>query len=266
MDQVLLWAPWLIVAAIAGALLYRWRRTIRIPAVLREVVLVVGAYAAYYVVRGLTAGGQAQAIDRARSLIDFEQWLNLYHEPAMQDFVLDYDRLTVAFNWVYIWWHWPLIIVVALWLFLARPFVYRRYRNAFVLSGAVSLAFFAAVPVAPPRIATPDIVDTISLHSEVYRSYESPAFVNLYAAFPSLHFAWNLLASIAVFAQARQPVLRAAAVLSPVAVFLAIVVTGNHFIIDALAGGVLAVLALVVATAITGGGRLPSLRPPPRVD
>jgi len=165
----------------------------------------------------------------------------------MQEFVLDYDWLTLLSNWIYIWWHWPVIIVVAVWLFVYQPLTYRRYRDAFVLSGAVGLVFFAAMPVAPPRIADPDIVDTIALHSSEYRSYETPAFVNRYAAFPSLHFAWNLLAAMAVFFGTRNRILRAGAVGSPAVVLLAIVVTGNHFLLDAVAGAALALLALLVA-------------------
>jgi hypothetical protein len=139
------------------------------------------------------------------------------------------------------------IIVSAVWLFLSRPSAYRRYRHAFLLSGAVGLAFFLLFPVAPPRIADPAIVDTIALRSEVYRSYETPTFVNQYAAFPSLHFTWNVLVSIALVAEVRHVAIRVLGLLSPLVVALAIVVTGNHFIIDGVAGGLLAVLALVAA-------------------
>ena len=212
-----------------------------------EAVLVVVAYGAYYVVRGLTEGDTASAIDNAQTIIDFERWAGTYWVPEMQEFVLRYDWLTVLFNWVYIWWHWPIIILVAVWLFLHKPTAYRRYRDAFVLSGAVGLVCFALFPVAPPRLADPDIVDTLMLRSEEYRAFEAPAFVNQYAAFPSLHFGWNLLLSLALLLEGRHAALRAIGVLSPGVVLLAIVVTGNHFIIDAVAGAVLAVLSLLAA-------------------
>jgi hypothetical protein len=247
MDQLVLWLPWAGVAAVVALLLYRRPAPIRPVAIIVEAAMVVVAYALYYVVRGSTEGSVASAVDAAERMIDVERWFRIYWEPEMQEFVLDHHWLTLFFNWVYIWWHWPVIIVVAVWLFLYRPVSYRLYRDAFVLSGAVGLIFFAAIPVAPPRLSDPGIVDTISLHSPVYRDYESPAFVNQYAAFPSLHFCWNLLAALAVLRLAPHPLLRAGAILSPVLVLISIIVTGNHFIIDALAGAVLALLALAAA-------------------
>jgi hypothetical protein len=246
-EHLYLWAPWFIVAVIVALVVWRGRHALNPRAIVIEALLVVVAYAAYYVVRGLTEGGTSTAIDNAQLIIDIERWLRIYREVGLQETVLRYDWLTVLFNWIYIWWHWPVIIAVAVQLYLNRPQAYRRYRDAFVLSGAVALVFFAAFPVAPPRLAAPDIVDTIALHSDIYRTYETPRFVNQYAAFPSLHFAWSLLVSIALVLETRHPLLRAIGLLSPPVVFLAIVVTGNHFFIDAVAGAILAVAALLVA-------------------
>jgi hypothetical protein len=250
--QLYLWVPWIVVLAIVGVLLYRRRNALEPGAIAREVAIVVGAYAVYYVVRGSTHGSASTAIDHARRIIDIEEWLRIYWEPAWQSFFTSTRASTLFFNWVYIWWHWPVIIVVALWLFLERPGAYYTYRWAFLVSGGIALIFFAATPVAPPRLATPDIVDTISLHSSAYRSYEAPAFVNQYAAFPSLHFAWSVLASIAIFTQTRVVALRIVAILSPVAVLLSIVATGNHFIIDAAAGVLLAVASLAAVELVRG--------------
>jgi hypothetical protein len=249
-DHVYLWIPWLVVAAIVGTLLRRHRHDLRPRAIAVEVLIVVSSYALYYVVRGVTAGNESSAVRSAQRIIDLQQFLGLYWEPTVQEFVLDHRWLTLFFNWVYVWWHWPVVIVVAVWLFLEVPPAYRLYRDAFLISGAVALVFFALMPVAPPRLSDPNIVDTISQYSTVYRTYETPRFVNQYAAFPSLHFAWNLLASIAVFAHAQNTLLRVGAVASPVLLTLAIVVTGNHFFIDAAAGCILAVAALVVARSV----------------
>lgn len=249
MDHLTLLAPWLLVAAVVARLLHEHRREIRPRAIALEALMVAGAYALYYIVRGITAGDEAAAVANARRIIDLQQALGMYWEPAIQDALLGHRWLIILSNWVYIWWHWPVIIVVAVWLFLARPAAYRLYRDAFLISGAVALVFFATMPVAPPRLSDPDILDTISEYSAVYRSYESPRFVNLYAAFPSLHLGWNVLVSLAVFTNARHPFLRAAAVMSPCTLLFAIVVTGNHFIIDAAAGTALAFAALLAAGA-----------------
>ena len=61
------------------------------------------------------------------------------------------------------------------------------------ISGLIGFAFFAAFPVAPPRLADRGIVDTVTEYSESYRALQPPALTNKYAAFPSLHAGWNLV-------------------------------------------------------------------------
>jgi membrane-associated phospholipid phosphatase len=75
-----------------------------------------------------------------------------------------------------------------------------------------------------------------------------PGFiVNHYAAVPSLHFGWALLVGIALIDIARNWWVRAFAVLFPTFMFFAIVLTGNHFIFDALAGALVVLLAIALA-------------------
>jgi membrane-associated phospholipid phosphatase len=61
---------------------------------------------------------------------------------------------------------------------------------------------------------------------------------------------WNLLLGLAVFWTSRNLLLRAFAVVMPIAMFLSTVVTGNHFIIDGLAGSVVALIGLILALAL----------------
>jgi hypothetical protein len=62
-------------------------------------------------------------------------------------------------------------------------------------------------------------------------------FYNSYAAMPSLHVEWSLLAGIALAVCARTPWHRVAGAALPVSKTVAVVFTGNHFLLDA-AGGV----------------------------
>ena len=75
-------------------------------------------------------------------------------------------------------------------------------------------------------------------------------FLNHYAAFPSMHFGWILLLSMALFSTTRSLPLRIVWVLLPVLMFLAIIVTGNHFIVDAIAGGAVALVGLLISLAM----------------
>jgi hypothetical protein len=72
-------------------------------------------------------------------------------------------------------------------------------------------------------------------------------FVNPYAAVPSMHVAFALMISIPAFSIARRAVSRAFWTLYPLLVLFVIVVTANHFWLDAAAGAAVAGAAAVVA-------------------
>jgi PAP2 superfamily len=79
---------------------------------------------------------------------------------------------------------------------------------------------------------------------------QPPAFVNQYAAVPSLHFGWDLLIGIALITQSRWRVVRIAGAMVPLLMVSAIVLTANHYIFDAMAGGTVAVTGLAAAHLI----------------
>lgn len=249
MDFAYLFVPWMLVALAVAGLVYRGRRAVDLRALLTEAGVVVMSYAAYYVVRALTAGSEPAAIDNAGMIMDVQRWLHVQIEADVQEIFAGTRASATVMNWIYIWWHWPVIITAAVWLFLQHRAAYTRYRNAFVLSGAIGLLCFALFPVAPPRLADAAFVDTLSRYSEAYRTFETPRLVNQYAAFPSLHFGWNLLVSIALIRESRAWWPKLIGLLSPPTVLIAIMATANHFLIDAAAGAAVCVGALLIASA-----------------
>jgi membrane-associated phospholipid phosphatase len=117
-------------------------------------------------------------------------------------------------------------------------------------SGAIGMVVFVLYPVAPPRLADLGLVDTVALHSEAYRVLQPPAFSNLYAAMPSLHVGWNLLMGIAIATAAGHWLLRAVGYALPVLMAASVVLTANHYLVDVVAGAVVALLGLVIATRL----------------
>ena len=98
-------------------------------------------------------------------------------------------------------------------------------------------------------------VDTMAIFSEVsYQAQSLKPFVNPFAAIPSLHFGWALLMAIGIVMATKNPLLRAFAYAVPVAQFMAVVVTGNHFIIDAVIGGVVSLTGLAIAWGLLRAG------------
>jgi len=216
-----------------------------------QLLLFVAFALAYFLIRGLTEASAGQALRNAERLIEFEQWLGIYREEQLQSLILGHKFLIDLANWAYIWLHWPAITVIGIYLAATARDQYVVIRNAIFISGGIGLIIFATFPVMPPRLAVDSFVDTVTEWSSSYRLLQPPSLTNQYAALPSLHFGWNLLIGIGLFWSARHRLIRVIAVLLPIAVFAAVILTANHYIIDPIAGGALALFGLGVSL----GGR-----------
>ena len=218
----------------------------RAVSVVRELALVGGAILAYFVVRNLTAGSVDDAVANASRLARIEESLGVAWEGGAQTAVLGVHGAVTAANWVYIWAHWPVILGTAAVLFARRRDRYYLLRNTLIISGTLGFLFFALFPVAPPRLVDVGLVDTVTQSSHAYRALQPPGLTNQYAAFPSLHAGWTLLVGIVLFGTSSRLPVRLFAVASPAAMFAAVVVTANHFVVD-VAGGVAVVLVALAA-------------------
>jgi membrane-associated phospholipid phosphatase len=215
--------------------------------VLGQAGLVTLGIFVYFRVRGLTEGSVDVAVEHAHDIAALEQRLGIDVETAAQGPVYHSPAAEALINWVYIWGHWPVIVATMVWLAWRHRSVFLRLRDGMLVSGAIGLVIFASYPVAPPRLADGDVIDTVTRSSDSYRVLQPPAFVNQYAAMPSLHSGWDLLVGIAIFTAATTVWLRAIGVLLPVAMLLAVVATGNHFVLDVVAGVALALFGHLVA-------------------
>lgn len=219
-----------------------------------QIVLVGGAALFYFGVRGLTEGKEATAFANARRVLRFESHIGLDVEGSAQEWLLGHDWAVTLANWVYIWGHWPVIIATLAWLFARHRDDYLLLRNAMFISGAIGLMIFVSCPVAPPRLL-PEFVDTVTERSSSYRVLQPPGLVNKYAALPSLHFGWNLLVGVVIYRVARTRLTVGYAIIGPILMALAVVLTANHFIVDAIAGGIVALAGLVLALRLAAIAR-----------
>jgi hypothetical protein len=103
----------------------------------REVLLAAGAMLLYFGVRNLTAGSAATAFHNAERLLALEERLGVAWEMSAQAAIASSETLVTLANWVYIWGHWPVILPVAIALFLLRRRHYYLLRNAIFISGAI---------------------------------------------------------------------------------------------------------------------------------
>jgi hypothetical protein len=224
-----------------------WNVSARIG--INEIILCGILFLIYFFIRGLVVGRAGEAMVRGFNVIKLEKDIGLYHELALQSLIIDHYWLIKAVNWIYFWGHMPLIIPFAIWLFVWHRPTYKLMRNAFLASGAIGIVIYWALPTAPPRlIPFAGFTDTMAVFDKVgYNAQQTKAFVNEYAAIPSLHFGWSMLLGFAVFWVARNPLLKAFGLVWPVAMFFAVVMTANHFIIDTIAGAIVSFAGLGIA-------------------
>ncbi|CAN5441513.1 phosphatase PAP2 family protein [soil metagenome] len=210
----------------------------------KEVAYIAVFYVVYTFIRnqfGSEAGGADIAFDHARQVIDVERALGTYHEETVQELFLGSRPFIQFWNLYYGTFHFVITIAAILWLFLRQPGRYVRWRSTLAATTALALIGYATYPLAPPRLL-PELgyVDTLRTYGGLW-SFDDGAMEavsNQYAAMPSLHFAWALWCSFVFFPAARRPWAKALVVAYPLATLFAIVVTANHFWLDA-AGGAL---------------------------
>lgn len=206
----------------------------------RETAVVILAYLLYSLLRIPIEGTEGQAVDHALHIVSLEQTLGLFHEENLQRAVERQAWLSGAMQWIYLWAYLPILGVAGLIIFARSHELYRRYRNVMFLAAAIGLVIFALVPVAPPRML-PEYGFLDPMHTPFTARSDVK---NDFAAVPSYHFGFTLLAALGVaHAWAWRRWLVAIMALFPTIMLVAIVSTANHFFVDAAAGGVI-VLAL----------------------
>lgn len=228
----------------------------------REILYAAAFYVVYSVVRntqGSATVSKSRAFRNAQHIISVERHLGLFHEHDIQRAVLGARTFMVFWNLFYGTFHFVITIGVLVFLFRRFPERYRRWRNTLGVTTALALLGFALYPLMPPRL-----LHTVSAHYSYFVDtlvhYGSPwsfdsgtmqKLSNQYAAMPSLHFAWSAWCACALFPVLRRPWVRALAILYPVATLFAVVVTANHYILDAAGGLVVLGLGYLGGTAIS---------------
>jgi hypothetical protein len=214
----------------------------------RELALVVALLAVYKYGRFLAKGDVDTALSNARDVIGLERSLGLFIEAQLQELVLADTAIVRFLNGYYLVAHVVVTAVAFGWLFARHPNAYRRFRDVMIVVTVTGMALHLLVPLAPPRMF-PDLgfVDTAEVLGPASYGAGSPykGFANQFAAMPSLHFGWAVVigwaALIATRSRWRYLVLG-----HPLITLAAIVLTANHYWLDALAALVLFAVALAV--------------------
>jgi hypothetical protein len=219
----------------------------------KEVLAVVAFDAVYEWTSSKAAGAHAVAGDHARQIVHVERSVGIFREQAIQHWFLPHRLLIEASDLFYSTVHFVLPVVTLVWLFRRFPERYVRWRNALAWMTGLGLIGFITYPLLPPRFLSSNFafVDTLNVIGGI-GSWDSALMKdagNLYAAMPSLHIAWALWCVFALVPVVQRRWVKALLILHPFVTLFSIVVTANHYFLDAL-GGVVVFTAGVAITKL----------------
>jgi hypothetical protein len=223
---------------------------------LRQLVLFASAYYLYRIVRGAVDGQVTVAFAHARQIVDAERGLGLFFEPGLQNWALKNQWLVDAANWSYMNSHFLITTTFLIWLYLARNESYYYVRNMFMVAMGLALLLYVAYPTAPPRFLPEwGFADTVTDAVGYATANNANLLYNPYAAVPSMHVAFALMVGIPAFKIVRPVALKVLWAIYPVFVTFVVLVTANHWWIDAALGVVVAAASAVTASAAFGRAR-----------
>ena len=224
----------------------------------RQILTFGGVYVLYQLVRGLVDRNDiGLAYGNAAHVIGFEQRLGVFVEPAVQRWALHMHWLMVICTWLYLNVNYAITGVALLWIYLRRNESFGFLRNTFVAAMLLALLGYALFPTAPPRLMTAwGFTDVVQQVTGVSAQRGAPAaFLNLYAAIPSMHVCFAVLTGIPLARLVRHRIVRVAWLLYPLLIVFVVVATGNHYLVDVVLGGATGGVAALFAA------RLGRLRP-----
>ena len=224
-----------------------------------EIALYLGAYVGYLLTRGLVhADTRAVGLVNGERVVSLQNDLGFLWEPGWQSWAVENVKALVVTMITY----WPVIFLAAFVLFIKSRSDYNFYRTVVFINLAGALLIFMTFPVASPfAIPGVDLVDSIQeFGPKFYGSEDMATFYNISAAMPSLHFSWTVILGV-LFWRSFPGKYRLVGLLYPFLTFFAITLTGNHFILDAVAGGALAGFSFCVVLLL----RATVWRQPPKL-
>lgn len=231
--------------------------------VVTEVGVILAFYQWYSAARHWVAGSEAAAQRNAFRLVDLENALGIFNEAAFQQWALSIPWLIKLLSFHYTTFHFGVPILALVVLYRKWPERYGLYRNALAWMSVLAVVTFALWPLMPPRLLPGsygfvDVFATMFRPPSVDRGF-APALYNGFAAMPSLHVGYSLWCVAALVPVLPSRWARLAVIGHAVTTNVAVVVTGNHYWLDAVGGA----LVLLGGVALARRVRLPRLLPTP---
>ena len=187
----------------------------------------------YLLLRFSMKGDIGDAVGNAHRVVQVERAFGVFSESNLQAMALHSHDVIRFLNSYYLLAHFSITALFFAWMLIRHPDSYPDCRRILIVMTAIGLAIHAIYPLAPPRML-PDMgfIDTGRLFGPSPYGDISKGLANQFAAMPSLHFGWALL--VAWGASKYSPsAWRRLLILHPLLTLAAIIITANHYWLDA---------------------------------
>jgi hypothetical protein len=235
-----------------------------------EILAILAFYLVYSAIRNANGSHPLRAFHNAKQIISLEHHLGIFHEATIQDWALHFRPLIITANYLYGSLHFIVTIWVAVWLFRRYSDDYPRYRNTLAITTGLALIGFTFYPLMPPRLLASDpyivkhhlqlrlgFLDTLDKYPTPWSFSSGPAakVSNQYAAMPSVHIAWATWCALGMVPRLKTLGRKVLAAGYPVLTLVVIVITANHYVIDAVGGLTILAIGWVLGNRFTRAGR-----------
>jgi hypothetical protein len=221
----------------------------------RQIVLFCGAYWLYRIVRGQVDDHVAAAFANAHDIVAAERAVGLFVEPAIHHWSRSHALIGDVASWIYVNSHFAVTTGVLAFMYLRRNDRFYFVRNMFMVAMGIALVLYFLVPTAPPRFF-PELgfSDPVAELTGVEVD-DSSWLVNPYAAVPSMHVCFAIMIGLPMARMVRRRWLGVLWRLYPLLVTAVVLVTANHWWIDAVLGAFTAAVAYAFAAGLFARAR-----------
>ena len=212
-----------------------------------------------------------KSFNNALFIIRKEKSLGIFNEASIQKIFMPYTWFIKLMNIYYGTAHFILTLSIFILLYIKKPNDFRLWRSTFIIMNGIALVVYALFPMMPPRLLdTPcpkdggfggacidttmrtdtfGFIDTISVYGGPWNFSKGVVknVSNQYGAMPSLHVGWSMWCVFALYPFISNNWIRGILFIYPLITTLSIVVTANHFWLDAVYGIIVFIVAFIFA-------------------
>jgi membrane-associated phospholipid phosphatase len=166
-----------------------------------------------------------------------------------------------AADWSYLYSHYVITTGALAFIYFRRNGSFYFVRNMFMIAMMIALIGYALFPTAPPALMPEwGFTDAVSqflgmgiTHSD--RTGAATAFVNVYAAVPSMHVCFAVMTGWAMARLVRRRPAKIIWALYPLWITFVVVATGNHYLTDVFLGALTAGISALLAKQLLARAR-----------